>query len=103
MNNGSNFRLGIGVIVPSSYMTFPISFNYLIKNCIDVGIGVTPWLSTYDNIKQLGKKNNKLHPNFWIGYRYQNEKKLFRIGIVIYPQDINNGIIGPGISFGKRL
>ncbi len=100
-----NFRGGIGAIITplSSYYTFPIGINYLVgnKNIFETGVGITPWLSMSDNIKQFGKKNNKLHPNVWIGYRYQNSGDLLlKLGIAIYAKDINHYVVLPGISLG---
>ena len=104
-NNKGIARFGVGGIVTilNSYLTYPISCNYLINKNFEIGLGVTPWLSTYDNLKQFGKKNNKLHPNIWMGYRYNKNKKLFKIGFATYIQDLNKFTIVPGISLGTSF
>lgn len=107
-NTPLSYRVGAGLIITplSSYYTLPIGLNYSTGkiNVLDIGVGVTPWLSMNDKIKDFGKNNNKLHPNIWIGYRYQNANNIFfKFGLAIYIKEISHYVVFPGISIGTSF
>ncbi|MEA3501126.1 MAG: hypothetical protein U9R41_08945 [Candidatus Marinimicrobia bacterium] len=107
-NKKISIRLGLGIVATrfSASYTFPIGVNYLFgrKHIFETGLGLTPWLSVDDNLRDFGKDNNKLHPNIWIGYRYQKPKSyFFKLGIAIYPENIPYLFILPGVSIGTSF
>lgn len=107
-NKKISLRVGFGIVTApfSAFYTLPVGMNYLFgsKHIFETGLGLTPWLSIDDSLQDFGKDNNKMHPNIWIGYRYQHPKSyFFKLGIAIYLENISDFFILPGVSIGTSF
>lgn len=115
--DGLGFRVGIGGFsIGSSYsgggtriLTLPLGLTYLLgkdqKNYFELGAGVTPVLSSYNNDYNNKDEFRNTFGHLYFGYRLQPAKGgfLFRAGITPV---FGNGYFIPyyaGISFGYKF
>jgi len=104
LKNTASFHFGIGAF---PYYDYSISsgLNYLYGNIhyLETGIGLSNIMRINKNIIDINLDKSLIIPNIWIGYRYTNKKKLFKVGLMTVLNSKKKIGFIPGISIGAAI